>query len=143
MMQGLELPAPPLLAATELPPAHDQPLTPSTPPGTAHEFLEPQDTTGQARRRATAGLSTRMGSQVLCKVLSVSAPTSCSTLNNSSTTSLTTISATTLTINPPTVLSALRPSTSSDDMMVNGSWLFSSEIWCALFVCRKYSRRLK
>ena len=64
MMQGLELPAPPLLAATELPPAHDQPLSPPTPPGTAHELPEPQlqDTTGQARRRATTGLSTHMGS---------------------------------------------------------------------------------
>ena len=125
MMQGLEPPASPLLAATELSPVYDQPLSPSTPPGSAHEFPEPQDTTGQARRRATAGLSTRMGSQVLYKVLSVSAPT----INNSSTTyltttSLTTTSATTLTISPPTVLSALAPSTSSDNIMVNDSWPF-------------------
>ena len=141
MMQGLELPAPPLLAATELPPAHDLPLCPPTPPGTAHKFPEPQDTTGQARRRANTGLSTRKGSQVLCKILSVSAPTT--TLITSSTISLTTTSATTFTINSPTVLSALTPSASSANMMVNDSWPFSSKIWCELFVCRKYNRRLK
>ena len=70
-MHGLELPASPLLAATELPPrpAHDQPLsppTPPTPPGTAYEFPEPQDTTGQARRRGTTGSSAHMGPQGLC-----------------------------------------------------------------------------
>ena len=119
MMQGLELPAPPLLAATELPPAHDLPLCPPTPPGTAHKFPEPQDTTGQARRRANTGLSTRKGPQVLCKILSVSAPTT--TLITSSTVSLTTTAATTFTINSPTVLSALTPSASSANMMVNDS----------------------
>ena len=122
MMQGLELPAPPLLAATELSPAHDQPLFPPTPPGTAHKFPEPQDTTGQARRRVTTGLSTHKGPQVLCKVLSVSAPTT--TLITSSTISLTTTSVTTFTINSPTVLSAFTPSTSSANMMVNYSWPF-------------------
>ena len=73
-MQGLELPAPPLLAAAELLPAHHQPLSPPTPPGTTHKFPEPEDTTGQARRRATTGSITHMGPQVLCRVLSVSAP---------------------------------------------------------------------
>ena len=65
-MHGLELPASPLLAATELPPAHDQPLSPPTPLETAHEFSEPQDTTGQARRRGTTGSSAHMGPQGLC-----------------------------------------------------------------------------
>ena len=66
--RGLELPASPLLAATELPPrpAHDQPLSPPTPPRTAYEFPEPQDTTGQARRRGTTGSSAHMGLQGLC-----------------------------------------------------------------------------
>ena len=126
MMQGLELSAPPLLAATELPLAYNQSLSSPTPPGTAHKFPEPQDTTRQARRRATTGLRTCMGPQVLCKVLSVSAPTTI--LITSSTISLTTTSATTLTINSPTVLSALAPSISSANMMVHDLWLFSSKI---------------
>ena len=65
-------------------PCYDQPLSPPTPLGTALEYPEPQDTTGQARRMATAGLSTRMGPQVLCKVISVSAPISCSKLRTNS-----------------------------------------------------------
>ena len=117
------------------------PLCPPTPPGTAHIFPEPQDTTGQARRKANTGLSTHKGPQVLCKILSVSAPTT--TLITSSTISLTTTSATTFTINSPTVLSALTPSTSSANMMVNDSCPFSSKIWCDLLVCRKFNRRLK
>ena len=54
---GLELPALPLLDETDLPPAHKQPLSPPTPPGPVHRFPEPDDTTGQARRRAIADSS--------------------------------------------------------------------------------------
>ena len=54
-MQGLELPAPPLLAETDLPHACEQPLSLPAPPEPVHRFPEPDDTTGQARRKATAG----------------------------------------------------------------------------------------
>ena len=60
-MQGLELPSPPLLASTDLPPACDQPPSPPTPPGPAHNFPEPEDTTGQARQRTATGSGTQMG----------------------------------------------------------------------------------
>ena len=75
-MQGLELPNPPLVAATDLLPAHDQPSSPPTPPGPVYQFPEPEDTTGQARRRATTGLGTAtcMPPRVLCRVVSTSAP---------------------------------------------------------------------
>ena len=69
-MQGLELPNPPLLASTDLPPACDQPPSPPpTPPGPAHNFPEPEDTTGQARQRTATGSGTRMGPRVLCRVV--------------------------------------------------------------------------
>ena len=71
-MQGLELPAPPLVAETELLPACEQPPSPPTPPGPAHQFPEPEDTTGQARRRATTGSGTRVDPRVLCSVVSAS-----------------------------------------------------------------------
>ena len=71
-MQKLELPTPPLLAAKELLPACEQPPSPPAPPELVHQFPEPEDTTGQARRRATAGLGTRVGSRVLCSVISAS-----------------------------------------------------------------------
>ena len=79
-MQGLQLPNPPLLAATDLPPAHQQPLSPPTPPGPFHEFSEPEDTTGQARRRTTTGSGTRGGPRVLCSVASGSTPSTSSTI---------------------------------------------------------------
>ena len=91
-MQCLELPAPPLLAATDLPPACEQPSSPPTPSGPVHKFPEPQDTTGQARRirRATAGWSYRLGSQVLCRVVPASLLTTSSTSTaTSSTTTIT------------------------------------------------------
>ena len=69
-MQGLELPAPPLLAEADLPPAREQPLSPPAPPGPVHRFPEPDDTTGQARRRANAGSGLRVGPRVLCTVVS-------------------------------------------------------------------------
>ena len=72
-MQGLELPDPPLLATTNLLPAHEQPLSPPLPPGPAHEFLRPEDTTGQARRRAAISSGTCVGQQILCRVVSASA----------------------------------------------------------------------
>ena len=68
-MQVLELPEPSLVASTNLPPACDLPLCPPTPPGPLHEFPEPEDTTGQARVRATTGFSARVGTQVLCRVV--------------------------------------------------------------------------
>ena len=73
-MQGLELPDPPQLATTNLLPAHEQPSSPPPPPGPAHEFLEPEDTTGQARKRATVSSGTCVGQQIMCRVVSVSAP---------------------------------------------------------------------
>ena len=124
-MQGLELPAPPLLAAAELLPAHDQPLSPPTPPGTVHKFPEPEDTTGQARRRATTSSITPMGPQVLCRVLSLSAPGIIITTR--STASVATTSVTTLTISSPAptlnLPSGLAPSTSSSDLMVKGFFI--------------------
>ena len=74
-MQGLELPNPPLLASTDLPPACDQPPSPPTPPGPVHDFPEPEDTTGQARQRTITGSSTRMGPRVLCRIVSALATT--------------------------------------------------------------------
>ena len=71
-MQGLEPPTPPLLAATELLPACEQPPSLPAPPEPVHQFLELKDTTGQARRRATAGLGTHVGPRVLCSVISAS-----------------------------------------------------------------------
>ena len=65
-MQGLELPSPPLLAETDLPPACEQPLSPPVLPGSVHQFPEPDDTTGQARRRATTGMGVFVW--VLCTI---------------------------------------------------------------------------
>jgi len=73
-MQGLELPNPPLLASTDLPPACDQPSSPPTPPGPVHNFPEPEDTTGQARKRATVSSGIHVGQQIMYRVVSVSAP---------------------------------------------------------------------
>ena len=67
-MQALELPSPPLLAETDLPPAREQPLSPPVSPGPVHQFPEPDDTTGQARRRATTGTGLHVGLQVLCTI---------------------------------------------------------------------------
>ena len=113
------------IAAAELLPAHDQPLSPPTPPETAHKFPEPEDTTGQARRRGTTSSSTHMGPQVLCRVLSVSAPGI--TVTTRSTASMSTTSATTLTISSPALTSnlpsTLAPITSSSHLMVNGFFM--------------------
>ena len=57
------------MAETDLPPAHEQPLSLTAPPGPLHHFPEPKDTTGQARQKATAGSGHRMGPQVLCSVV--------------------------------------------------------------------------
>lgn len=65
-MQGLELPDPPLMADTDLPPAIDQPPTPPTPPGPSHQFPEAEDTTGQGVRRNVTGVGARSGPRVLC-----------------------------------------------------------------------------
>ena len=73
-MQGLELPDPALLATTNLLPAHEQPLSPPPPPGPAHEFLKLEDTIGLARKRATVRSGTCIGQQIMCRVVSVSAP---------------------------------------------------------------------
>ena len=135
-MQGLELPAPPLLAATDLPPACEQPSSPPTPPEPVHEFPEPEDTTGQARRirRATAGGSYRLGSQVLCRVVSASRLTTSST-------STATSSTTTMSNSTDTLPSALVPSISSLATLVCESRLFSNiTLW---YICRMYNRRWK
>ena len=71
-MQGLELPNPPLLAESDFPPAREQPPSPPTPLEPAHQFPEPEDTTGQARRSAIAGSGTRVGPRVLCSVVPAS-----------------------------------------------------------------------
>ena len=84
-MQGLELPAPPLLAETDLPSACEQPLSPPTPPGPIHQFPEPEDTTGQARRRATAGSGHHVYPRVLCSVLSASLPGTISVITTTAT----------------------------------------------------------
>lgn len=55
MMQGSELLNPSLVASTNLLPARELPSAPPTPPGLAHHFPEPEDTTGQARMRSTTG----------------------------------------------------------------------------------------
>ena len=67
--QGLELSAPPLCAQEELTPAQRQPLSPPTPPAPFHQFPQTKDTSGQARRKATAGAATLIGSRVTCAVL--------------------------------------------------------------------------
>ena len=68
-MQGLEPPSPPLLAETDLPPAREQPLSPPVPTGPVHQFPEPDDTTGQARRRrATTGSDLPVGPQIQCTI---------------------------------------------------------------------------
>ena len=72
-MQGLELPNPPLVATMILLPVHEQPLSPPHPPGPAHEFLEPKDTTGQARRMAAISSGTCVGQQIRSRVVSASA----------------------------------------------------------------------
>ena len=71
-MQGLEL-NPPLVATMILLPVHEQPLSPPHPPGPAHEFLEPKDTTGQARRMAAISSGTCVGQQIRSRVVSASA----------------------------------------------------------------------
>ena len=98
-MQGLELPAPPLLAETDLPPAREQPSSPPAPPGPVHHFTEPQDTTGQARRRATAGSGQRVGPRVLCRIIPASHP---------GTSSVTTIR-TPSSISAPTIITTAMP----------------------------------
>ena len=81
-MQGLELSTPPLLVTNDLPPANVLPLAPPTPPGPSPDFSEPEDTTGQARRRvATPGLGTHAGPRVLVSAAPVSAPgSSCTSI---------------------------------------------------------------
>ena len=71
-MLGLDLPDPPLLADSDLPPAHDQPATPPAPPEPSHHFPEPEDTTGQACRRNVTGMGARSGPRVLCSVVAAS-----------------------------------------------------------------------
>ena len=117
------MPPSPLYTAAKLLPAHDQPLSPPTPPGIAHKFPDPEGTTGQARNKAITGSITHMGPQVLCRVLSVSAH--CITITTRSTASVATTSGTTLTTSSPapTLLSALAPSASSTDLMVNDSFM--------------------
>ena len=78
-MQGLELTAPPLCCSKHLLPAQDQPSFPSSPPGPHHEVTEPEDTTGQAKRRAT---SSRVSPQVLCTGLSRDAAASIPSLSH-------------------------------------------------------------
>ena len=113
-MQGLELPAPSLLAETDLPPAREQA---SSPPAPVHQFPEPQDTTGQARKRATAGSGQRVGPQVLCRVIPASHP---------GTSSVTTIR-TPGSISAPTIIT-------TDAPVCNLNKLFVTVVWCVLFV---------
>ena len=131
-MQGLELLAPPLLAVTDLSPACEQPLSPPTPPRLVHKFPELEDTTGQARRiqRATAGWSYRLGSQVLCRVVSAS-------LLTISSTSTATSSTTTITGFTNTMPSTSVPPINSLATLVCESRLFSTLHY------GMYDRRLK
>ena len=71
-IQRLELPNPPLLADTDLPPAHEQPPTPPEP---SHQFSEPEDTTGQADRRNITGVGARSSPRVLCGVVASASST--------------------------------------------------------------------
>ena len=117
-MQGLELPAPPLLVETDLLPAHEQPLTPPTPPGPVHNFPELEDTTGQARRRTTTGSGTHRDPRVLVTVLPAPTPAI-------STSSI-------------AVQSTSLPSTSSTSMPVRNIWLFLNgmhSIVCLFCIC--------
>ena len=116
-MQWLELPAPSLLAETDLPPAREQPSSPPAPPGSVHQFPEPQDTTGQARERATAGSGQRMGPRVLCSVIPASHPC---------TSSVTTVR-TPGSISAPTIIT-------TDAPVCNLNKLFVTVVWCVLFV---------
>ena len=66
-MQGLELTAPPL-CSKNLPPAQDQPSSPP-PPQPHYQIIEPEDTTGQARKRTISNSGTLGNSQVVCRKL--------------------------------------------------------------------------
>ena len=68
-MQGLELSLPSLCAQEDLPPAHDLPLSPPTPPAPFHQFPEPESTYEHEGIRTAAGIGTHVGPQVLCTIL--------------------------------------------------------------------------
>ena len=85
-MQGLKLTAPPLCCSEDLPPAQDQPSFPTSPPGPRYEVTEPEDTTGQAKRRATSSTTgNRVGPQVSCTELSSDAAASIPPLSHAAT----------------------------------------------------------
>lgn len=77
--QGLELSAPPLCAQEDLTPANQQPLSLPTPPAPFHQFPQPEDTSGQARRR---GDGTQMGARVMCTIVPSASQPSLSACNN-------------------------------------------------------------
>ena len=59
-----------------------QPLFLPTPPAPFHQFPQPEDTSGQAKRRATAGDGTQMGARVTCKIIPSASQPSLSACND-------------------------------------------------------------
>ncbi|XP_065898953.1 uncharacterized protein [Dysidea avara] len=58
LMQGLKLTVPSLCSSKNLPPVQDQPSSSPPPPEPHHQITEPEDTTGQARKRTISSSGT-------------------------------------------------------------------------------------
>ena len=83
-MQGLKLTVPSLCSSKNLPPVQDQPSSSPPPPEPHHQITEPEDTTGQARKRTISSSGTLGNSQVMYRKLSYEEAASISSFASSS-----------------------------------------------------------